>query len=129
MRVAHWFATYRGGQMVDRRRFMRLAAAGVALSGIALLDACTPTAPAPAPTSAPGAPKPTSAPTSAPAPAPTTAPATVAPKPASTGGRSVQLPSRFPVQGIKPDLPPSPDGLIDAGFVNYPASPVKSVAD
>lgn len=126
--------------MVDRRRFLRVAAAGLALSGIALLDACT-SSPAPTPTSAPAAPKPTSAPaaaaaptsaaaaTSAPAPAPTTAAATVPPKPASSGGRTVQLPNRYPVQGIKPDLPPSDDGLIDPAFINYPTNPVKTVTE
>src|SRR5262249_49777179 len=71
--------------------------------------------------------------TSAPAAA-TTAPAapaaaatlrpTVAPKPGA-----VQLPSRIPLQSLKPDLPGSADGTIDPAFVNYPASPVKSVAD
>jgi hypothetical protein len=41
------------------------------------------------------------------------------PAPTAALNRPVQLPNRFPVQGIKPDLPASSDGLIDAAFVNY----------
>src|SRR5207237_3442678 len=67
--------------------------------------------------------------TSAPAAAPPTAAAPA--KPAATTGvsRTVQLPNRFPLTGIKPDLPASADGLIDAAFVNYPADPQKTVQD
>jgi putative aldouronate transport system substrate-binding protein len=131
---------------LDRRRFLRFAAAGVAFSGVALLEACTqatpaapptpaavapsnptpaaakPTAPAAAPTSAQAA-----AATSAPAP-PTTAPA-VAAAPTSAASRGVTLPTHIPVEGIKPDLPASADGLIDAAFVNYPANPTRTVQD
>ena len=133
---------------LDRRRFVRLAAAGVAMGSIALLQACAPgsTPPTAAPTPPPAKPTtaPPAAPTTAPAAAaakpttaaaaaaPTTAPA-VAPTPAiNTSGsasRTVQLPNRFEVQGIKPDLPSSENGLIDAAFINYPQNPVKSVQD
>jgi putative aldouronate transport system substrate-binding protein len=121
---------------LNRRRFVQLAATGIALGGIALLDACAPAGPSAPPTAAanptPAAAKPTSAPASAAEAAtkiqPTAAPAQ---KPGQTTGvsRTVTLPNRFPLQGIKPDLPPSADGLIDAAFVNYPASPIKSVQD
>ena len=127
---------------LDRRRFLRFAAAGVALSGVALLEACAqPSSPAAPPTSAAVAPstptsaaaKPTApgaAPTTASAAAPTLAPAAAAPTTApvnaaaatSVATRGVTLPTRIPVEGIKPDLPASADGLIDAAFVNYPAN-------
>jgi putative aldouronate transport system substrate-binding protein len=53
------------------------------------------------------------------------------PRPTVLAGRAaaVKLPTRVPIAGIKPDLPGSADGLIDVGFVNYPANPVKSVAE
>ena len=41
----------------------------------------------------------------------------------------MQLPTYVPLAGIKPDLPASADGLVDAGFVNYPANPIKTVQD
>jgi putative aldouronate transport system substrate-binding protein len=124
----------------DRRRFVRLVVTASAVAGAGLLQACAPAAPAaPATSSAPSNPtstvaKPTAgsgaAPTSAPA---NTAPPTAAPvqKPAATtaGSRTVQLPNRFPLSGIKPDLAPSADGLIDAAFINYPANPPKTVPD
>jgi len=89
---------------VTRRRFLGLLATG---ASVALLEACAP-APAPAPTS------------------PTAGVARAATPPAA--GR-VALPTRVPLEGIKPDLPPSADGLIDAAFVNYPANPPKTVAE
>jgi putative aldouronate transport system substrate-binding protein len=49
--------------------------------------------------------------------------------PTSAASRGVTLPTHIPVQGIKPDLPPSADGLIDAAFINYPANPTKTVQD
>jgi len=112
-----------------RRGFIRLAAAGFVVGTAALLEACAPPA-APPPTAAP--PKPTSAPpsapTSAPAAAATSAPAVGKPAaPTKPGG--VQLPTRVPLQTVKPDLASAEDGLIDAGFVNYPANPPKTVAD
>ena len=51
------------------------------------------------------------------------------PAPTAALNRPVQLPNRFPVQGVKPDLPASSDGLIDAAFVNYPANPPKTVQE
>jgi putative aldouronate transport system substrate-binding protein len=129
-----------------RRAALRFAAGGLAFGGIALLEACAPaatpapTAPAAAPTSAP-APKPTTASASA-----TTQPAatTAAPKPAAGANptpqaglvpgqlpisKSVALPARVPIQTAKPDLPGSADGLIDPGYVNYPANPFQAVAE
>jgi putative aldouronate transport system substrate-binding protein len=47
----------------------------------------------------------------------------------STANRTLQLPNRVALGGIKPDLPSSADGLIDAAFVNYPANPPKTVQD
>ena len=51
--------------LLDRRRFVRLAAAGLAMGGVALLQACAPAASAP-PTAAPANPAPAN-PTAAPA--------------------------------------------------------------
>jgi putative aldouronate transport system substrate-binding protein len=108
-----------------------------------LLQACA-QAPSAPPTAAPANPtpapaKPTSAPPAAAATATSAPAAAAAPtaaataKPAisvpSSASRTVQLPTRFPVEGIKPDLPASSDGLIDAAFVNYPATPVKTVPE
>jgi putative aldouronate transport system substrate-binding protein len=108
----------------DRRRFVRLLAAGVAVGGATLLEACTQSAPA-VPTTA--APAPTSAPPATSA-APTAAPVQ---KPAATAAvsRTVPLPNRVALEGIKPDLPASGDGLIDAAFVNYPTNPPKTVPE
>src|SRR5262245_38698465 len=129
-----------GAVVMNRRTFLRIAT-GAGLVGTAgLASACT-ASPPPAATQAPAtqppaaAPAPTAAPTSAPTTAPaapttaTQAPA-VAPtavKPAQTGG--VPLPTYAPVTGIKPDLPGSPDGMVDPAFLNYPANPVKTVQD
>lgn len=113
---------------LDRRNFIRLTAGAFAGGGVALLQACS-SAPTAVPTSAPAA-----SATSA-AAAPAAPPATVAPAakptvvPASTGSRTVELPNRYPVAGITPDLPSAQDGLIDAAFVNYPSNPVKTVPD
>src|SRR2546421_782810 len=102
----------------DRRRFIRFLALSSGIAGAGLLQACAP--------STPNAPA-TAVPASAPA---ANTPAAVQ-KPAATtaGGRTVQLPNRFPLTNIKPDLPPSDDGLIDAAFVNYPANPPKTVPE
>ncbi len=121
---------------LDRRRFVRLAASSVALGGVALLQACAPSAPS-APPTAPPASNATPAPakpTTPPAPTTAAAPTAVqVPRPASTvvssASRTVKLPNRFPVPGINPDLQASSDGLIDAAFVNYPANPIKSVQE
>ncbi|MBV8713805.1 MAG: hypothetical protein JO020_08280 [Chloroflexi bacterium] len=130
-----------------RRALLRLAGGGLALGGIALLEACGPSS-APTPTSAPApaaqptaAPKPTAAPTAVSvatsAPQPTTAAAAAA-KPTAQAGlvpgqlpisKSVQLPTRVPIQTAKPDLPGSADGFVDPGYINYPANPFKAVAD
>ena len=130
---------------ISRRAYLQFGASAIALGGVSLLGACAPsstpappTQPAapPAPTSAaapaPAAPPTTAPPTTAPAPAaaPTIAPATGAAKPTSAGGRApVALPSYVPLAGIKPDLPASADGLVDMGFINYPANPIKTVQD
>ena len=126
-----------------RRAVLRLFAGGFALTGIALVEACGP-ATAPAPTSPPAA-KPTTAPaapTTAPAAATSVSVATTAPAPAAKPttqpglvpgqlpvSKSVQLPTRVPLTGVTPDLPGSADGLIDPGYVNYPANPVKAVTE
>ncbi len=119
-------------QTLDRRRFVRLVAAASAVAGASLLQACAPAAPTASPTAAPSNPtaaavKPTSAP--APATAPPTAAAVQKPAATTAGSHTVQLPNRFPLTGIKPDLLPSDDGLIDAALVNYPANPPKTVPD
>src|SRR5579864_8978994 len=38
-----------------------------------------------------------------------------------------QLPTYTPLSGIKPDLPASPDGMVDPAFLSYPANPTKTV--
>src|SRR3954469_12009982 len=126
----------------SRRGILRLAAGGLALGGIALLEACGPSA-APAPTVAPtaapppptAAPKPTaaSAATTASQPTaatqPTAAPANATPNAAAPTGlsgqvpgqlpisKNITLPSRIPIPGAPPDLPGSADGLVDPGYV------------
>ena len=113
----------------DRRRFVRLLGAGLAVGGATLLEACSPTAPGAPATGAPAA---TSAPTAAAKPTTSVAAPTTAPvqKPAATSaGRSVQLPNRFPLTTIKPDLPASADGMIDPAFINYPADPPRTVTE
>jgi putative aldouronate transport system substrate-binding protein len=121
---------------VDRRRFLRLAAAGVTFGGVvALLEACAQGAPNAPATQAPAAalnPTAVAAPTSAArtsatVPAPTTAPAVVATPTTVTASRGAALPSYLPQTAIKPDVPGSPDGMIDSAFINYPANPVKTV--
>ncbi|HLZ29271.1 MAG TPA: hypothetical protein VKV73_18295 [Chloroflexota bacterium] len=99
-------------QTYDRRRFVQLLAAGITLGGATVLQACAPAAPS----------VPTAAPTAAAVQKPVSAPT-------AATGRTAQLPGRFPVPGIKPDLPASADGLIDAAFVNYPANPPRTVTD
>src|SRR5690349_10045086 len=122
--------------VMSRRAFLRFGAGAVTLGGAGLLGACAPSSAPPAPPqpTATQAPAPTSGaatasqptspapPTSAPA---TVAPVAVAPKPTSSSSRAaVQLPTYVPLAGIKPDLPASADGLVDAGFINYPANPI-----
>lgn len=114
----------------SRRLFLRLGTGAVALGGVSLLAACGPgILPAAQPTqpaatgatpAAQGAAQPTSP------PPPTSAPA----RSTSSGARAaVALPTYVPLAGITPDLPASDDGLVDAGFINYPANPIKTVQD
>lgn len=125
-----------------RRTALRLAAGGVALGGMAVLDACAPAA-APSPTNPLAAAPPTAAPkpTAASAGAATSAAqptAALAAKPTAQAGmvpgqlpisKSVALPTRVPIQAAPPDLPGSADGLIDPGYINYPSNPFKAVAE
>src|SRR5215471_5925802 len=118
---------------MNRRAFLRIATGAGLVGTAALASACTaspPPAATQAPATQPPAAAPTAAPTTAPA-APTTA--TQAPAVAPTAVRStqtgVQLPTYAPLTGIKPDLPASPDGMVDPAFLNYPANPVKTVQD
>jgi putative aldouronate transport system substrate-binding protein len=137
----------------SRRAVLRLAAGAFALGGVALLEACGPSsAPAPTaapaaapttppaqPTSVPAAAKPTTAPASVATSAPTTAAAAAPPaqptvQPGLVPGQlpisnSVAMPTRVPITGVTADLPGSADGLVDPGFVNYPANPFKAVTE
>jgi putative aldouronate transport system substrate-binding protein len=115
---------------MNRRTFLRIATRAGLVGSAALVSACTasspPAATQPAAATQPPAVKPTAAPTTV-AAAPTQAPAvapTAAVKPAAQG---VQLPTYAPLTAIKPDLPASPDGMVDPAFLNYPANPVKTV--
>src|ERR1051326_1075261 len=123
-----------------RRAALRLAAGGLVLGGMAVLEACGPSA-VPSPTAPPAAaPKPTAASasvaSSAPATTGTSAPAAATPA-TQTGlvpgqlpvSKSLALPTRVPIQGAPPDLPGSADGLVDPGYINYPANPFKAVAE
>jgi putative aldouronate transport system substrate-binding protein len=123
-----------GAFRIRRRVFLRLGTGAVALGGVSLLTACgagnvpsqaTQPAPPPAPTVTVGG---TLAAQSA--PQPTAPPATLAPVGASSSARAaVALPTYVPLAGVTPDLRASDDGLVDAGFVNYPANPIKTVQD
>src|ERR1051326_8749247 len=124
-----------------RRAALQLAAGGLVLGGMAVLEACGPSAvPSPTALTAAAAPKPTAASasvaTSAPATTGTSAPA--AAKPATQTGlvpgqlpvsKGLTLPARVPIQAAPPDLPGSADGLVDPGYINYPANPFKAVAE
>ncbi|MBV9601444.1 MAG: hypothetical protein JOZ87_31935 [Chloroflexi bacterium] len=130
---------------INRRTFVRMSGGTLVFGVAALLEACS--SPQAAPTAAPAA-----GPTTAPAPTPPTAAATAPPKPtvvsaaatqpAAAAGQTtpsvpglvgtpkgLQLPTRVPISGPAPDLPGSADGLIDPGYVNYPANPFKSVQE
>jgi putative aldouronate transport system substrate-binding protein len=122
-------------QQLSRRTFLRVAGGAAVVGGITLVEACapSPSPPLAVPTATPqsAAVAPTSAPPAAAAPT-TVAPAVTAaaaPTAARAGGKTVQLPTYVPLAGLKPDLPASEDGLLDAGFVNYPANPIKTVQD
>ncbi|MBO0883277.1 MAG: hypothetical protein J2P17_23660, partial [Mycobacterium sp.] len=54
---------------------------------------------------------------------------TFAPAPGGAGARSAVLPTYVRLAGITPDLPASADGLVDAGFINHPTNPIKTVHD
>src|SRR5437764_6067914 len=130
--------------IVSRRGFVRLAGGGLALSAIALVEACGPSA-TPQPTSPPAAaptaaPKPTGsgAASATVAPPTTAAAAAAAPKPTAQAGlvpgqlpisKTLTMPARIPIAAAKPDLPGSDDGFVDPGYVNYPQNPIKAVAD
>src|SRR5579883_3144476 len=49
------------------------------------------------------------------------------PAAANAGATSVKLPTYVPFQGVKPDLPTDPAGLVPPGFLTYPANLVKTV--
>ncbi len=125
--------------LVSRRAFLALVLGG---AGVSLLAACAPTTQAPAapttaakpttaaaaaPTAAAAAAKPTEA-----AAAPTAAAGAPPTAAASTAGNvrfaGVQLPTRVPVQGPKPDLP-SGNGDIPHGYFRFPQQLFKSVQE
>ncbi|MBV9580466.1 MAG: hypothetical protein JO057_17935 [Chloroflexi bacterium] len=130
---------------MTRRSFLRVGAGALMLGGVQLLAACTATGSTPPPSgaqptsasapvqSATGGAAPTSAASGGTAPATaapaTVAPATLAPVATAATGAAVQLPTHVPLAGVNPDIPASDDGLLDAGFINYPANPLKSVQD
>ena len=127
---------------ISRRVFLRFGVGAVTtFGGVGLLSACAPASSAPPPPTQPAPPQATTAAaaSTAPAvsaaqptapPAPTVAPAAAAPPtPTAAARAAVKLPTYVPLAGIRPDLPPSADGLVDAGFVNYPANPIKTVQD
>jgi putative aldouronate transport system substrate-binding protein len=102
---------------LSRRAVLRF---GLVAASAQLLAACTQNAPSVAPTALPAtaAPKPTALP----APAGST-PAQAAPATAAPTNRGValgKLPTYQPVQGPQPDLPGTPDGLVNPGFLKYP---------
>ncbi len=108
---------------MSRRTFIVLASRGLAAGAVGvplLLEACTPTTPPAAPTSAPVPPaaKPT---TAAPAAGATAAPAAAGA--AQVGG--VKLPTYVPFMGPKPDLAGNAQGL-DPAFYKFPADLIKS---
>ncbi len=92
---------------LDRRQFLRFAAAGLTLGGVGtLLEACAQIAP--------GAPA-------------AQAPTAVTAAPTKSSSRGAALPTYVPQTAIKPDVPGSADGMIDSAFINYPANPVRTV--
>ena len=122
----------------NRRHFVRLAAAGAAMGGVALLQACAPAAPSPAPTAPAAAPTAAATPTQAAATAKPTAPpgaATTTAAPAALSGQSRvalgKLPAYAPIQNTvsPPDLPGSADGLVNPGWTSYPKQLFQAVND
>ncbi|HET6317125.1 MAG TPA: hypothetical protein VFG86_11750 [Chloroflexota bacterium] len=105
------------GSALSRRKFIVMAGRGVAVGAVGvplLLEACTPAATSPAPTSAPA--KPAAGATAAPAGAAGTGP--------SLGG--VKLPTFTQFAGPKPDLPGNPQGL-DPAYYKFPSDLIKTV--
>src|SRR5262249_30814777 len=104
-----WPGASSGRDGMDRRTFLRASATtGVA----ALLAACA-------------APTPTAGPTTVPAAAATTAPAT---GPAKPTGTAVKPPTyQPPAHAPQPDIPRSPDGIVEPGYVNWPSTTFQSV--
>lgn len=113
-------------QGLNRRGFIKLSALGALATAVglpALLAACGEAAPAAstgaAASSAGGAPAASSAAAAG------AGAGAAASKPVAGG--SLKLPTYAPLAAIKPDLPGSADGIIDPGFLSYPANPIKSV--
>ncbi|MGH2363791.1 MAG: hypothetical protein ACRDHX_03960 [Chloroflexota bacterium] len=134
---SHW-----AGGGVSRRSFIRVTAAGALAGAVGLpllLDACGGTAAAPASSAAApagsAAPASSAAPSSAAASASASAAASSAPASAAasaSGGaikwNGVTLPTYAAFQGPKPDFPPSADGVVPAGYLNYPKGLTKTVS-
>ena len=104
--------------MLSRRTVLGLVAA---VSAESLLTACSGAAPAAAPSATSTAPAPAQAATRPPAPAVATAP-----RPAAAPS-GLKLPTFVAFQGAPPDLPGS-DAGVQPVYINYPKSPVRSVA-
>jgi peptide/nickel transport system substrate-binding protein len=109
----------RRGQRVSRRTMLSLT---LTASGAALLAACAPQAPAPAPTSAPAKPAEAAKPTEAAkpaAPAATTAPAApaAAAPAATTAPAAAAKPTEAPKPAAKPAETPKPGGTLRWGMV------------
>jgi putative aldouronate transport system substrate-binding protein len=83
---------------IDRRDFLRIAAAGLGVSG--LLSACGVKLPSPGPTATAGG---------------------------SAAASKLQLPSHLPIQGPQPDFPATDAGLL-AAYLTYPKNLIKSVS-
>jgi putative aldouronate transport system substrate-binding protein len=96
---------------LDRRSFLRMA--GAASAGLSLLLACGRSAPV----------EPSGTGSNATA---VSAPPTVTTSSAKSSSARLQSPTHIPVQGAKPDLPPTDSG-VQAGYLNYPQTLFKSV--
>src|SRR5689334_15938042 len=106
---------------IPRRELLQRA---LQLAGIAgLAQACAPASTPPTAT-APAAVASTPA-----ASAPTAAVATTGAPTASTAARRAQLPSYIPFAGPTPDLAGDAAAGVDPGFLTFPKTPTRSVAD
>ncbi|MGH2364463.1 MAG: extracellular solute-binding protein [Chloroflexota bacterium] len=108
-----------GGQPISRRGFVRLSLGGAVASAMGLpllLEACGSAA---APASSPAAPASSAAAASA---ASGSAPAS-----AAASGGALKLPTYAPVNGPRPDLPGSTNGVPPA-YLSFPKNLVKSVS-